>query len=145
MIKRITNLWHNTPLGAKISIAYTICSILQKSVSFITLPLFTRLLTTEQYGEINVYQSWFGILSIFLTLNVAYGSFGKAMIKYEDDRDGYISSIEGICLFLSLVFLIIYLPFQSLWNKLFELPTSLMLLMVLDIICSTATSLWSGK
>ena len=46
------------PVEVKASTAYTICSILQRSLSFITLPLFTRLLTTEEYGQSTVYNSW---------------------------------------------------------------------------------------
>ena len=59
--------WNKTPLEAKVSISYAICSILQQSISFITLPLFTRLLSTEQYGHVTVYGSWSSLLSIFLT------------------------------------------------------------------------------
>ena len=86
-----------------------------------------------------------GILSIFLTLNLAYGSFSTAMVKYEDDRDGYISSIEGICVVLSVLFFLIYFPFRNLWNKLFELPTYIMCVMVAETLCSTAMQLWNGK
>ncbi len=145
MMRKLLNKWKSIPLGARISLAYTVCSILQRCLSFITLPLFSRLLTTEQYGDLTNYHSWHSLLSIFLTLNLAYGSFGKAMVKYDNDRYGYISSVEGICLVLSVVFLGLYLPFQSFWNKWFELPTSIMIFMIIEILCSTATSLWCGK
>ena len=141
----IKRKWDNIPITAKVSIAYAACSILQRCVSFFTLPLFTRLLTTEQYGQYVIYQSWEGILCIFITLNLAYGSFSTAMVKFEKDRDGYISAVEGICLAFSLAFLIIYLPLQVFWNKLFELPTAFVCIMVAEILGSTAIQLWSGK
>lgn len=144
-MEKIKKKWRTIPITVKASIAYTICSILQKCLSFITLPLFTRLLTTEEYGQYTIYQSWFGILSMCLTLNLAYGSFSKAMIKYENDRDGYISSVEGICIFLSILFLLIYLPFRNVFNLLFELPTFIMVLMVIELLCSTGFQLWTGK
>ena len=68
------------PVTVKASTAYIVCTIFQKCLSFITLPLFTRLLTKEQYGQYTIYSSWSGILTMFLTLNLAYGSFSKAMI-----------------------------------------------------------------
>ena len=101
MLNIIKSKWSNIPLTVKVSTSYAICSILQKCLSFITLPLFTRLLTTEQYGQYTIYSSWSGILMIFLTLNLAYGSFQTAMIKYEDKRAEYISSIQGVCILLS--------------------------------------------
>lgn len=143
--KGVIEKLRSVPLTVKVSVSYTICSILQRCLSFITLPLFTRLLTKEQYGQYTLYQSWMSILMIFTTLNLAYGSFSTAMVKFEDRRDEYISSIEGICLFLSGIFLLLYLPFRNLWNRLFELPAFLMVLMVTEILMSMAIQLWSGK
>ena len=137
--------WKEIPAAVKASAAYAACSVLQRCLSFITMPLFTRLLTVEQYGQSTIYSSWSGILTIFITLNLAYGSFSTAMVKFENCRDEYISSVEGICLSLAVVFCLIYLPFRHMWNRLFELPTLFILLMVLEILCSTAVQLWSGK
>ena len=145
MINTIKEKWNKIPLTVKVSSSYAICSILQKCLSFITLPLFTRLLSTEQYGQYTIYSSWQGILMIFLTLNLAYGSFQTAMVKYEDRRSEYISSIQGICVLLSCVFLLIYLPFREMWNRLFELSTFLVLLIVSEIIFSTATQFWMER
>ena len=121
---KLTDKYRNIPVTVKVSSAYVLCSVLQRCLLFLTMPLFTRLLTTEQYGQVIVYSSWQGLLQIFLTLNLAYGSFSPAMVKFESDRDGYIASVEGICLLLSGLFLLIYLPFAGLWNQLFELPTA---------------------
>lgn len=145
MLSVLRNKWTRLPLAVKVSTAYAICSILQNCLSFITLPLFTRLLTTEQYGQFTIYSSWQSILSIFLTLNLAYGSFSTAMVKFENDRDGYISAVEGICLCLTGVFLLIYLPFQHFWNYWFQLPSPIILLMIAEMLCTTAIMLWSGK
>ena len=145
MIKKITNKWNSIPLTLKVSVADAVCSILQKCLSFITLPLFTRILTKEQYGQYTVYSSWSGIFSIILTLNLAYGSFSTAMVKFEKKRDEYISSIQGICILLSVIFMAVYLPFRNLFNKWLELPTYLVILLVAEILCTTAFLLWSGK
>ena len=144
-MNKITDKIQKIPLTVKVSVAYAVCSILQRCLSFFTMPIFTRLLTEEQYGLFVVYQSWNGILSIFITLNLAFGSFSKAMIKFEKNRDEFIASVQGICLLLAGAFLAIYLPFNRLWNKLFELPTLFICIMVLEILGATAIQLWSGK
>ena len=87
-MKSLIRKLQTMPITAKVSLAYTICTILQKSLSFITLPLFTRLLTTEQYGQYSIYTSWMGIITILISLNLPYGSFSTAMVKYEDRRNG---------------------------------------------------------
>ncbi len=136
--------WKSIPIQAKASVSYAVCSILQKSLSFFTLPLFTRLMTVEQYGQYSVYTSWSSILTIFITLNLAYGSFSTAMVRFEQDRPRYIAAIQNIVLGLSAIFLAIYLPFADMWNKLFELPTALVCLMVAEIVTHFSLMCWYG-
>ena len=133
------------PNMAKISAAYAICSIVQKCLSFLTMPLFTRLLTLEQYGQYSVYFSWSSIITILTTMNLQYGSFSRAMVKFSDSRNQYISVIQTICLLLSLVFLIIYLPLREYFNQFFELPTFLVVIMIIEIMANMAISSWAGR
>ena len=55
----------------KASSAYVICSVLQRCLTFITLPLFTRILTTDEYGISTVYTSTMAVVIIFTTLNLS--------------------------------------------------------------------------
>ena len=145
MYKKLISKWNSIPLTLKVSVSYAVCSILQKCLSFITLPLFTRILTKEQYGQYTVYSSWSGIFSILLTLNLAYGSFSTAMVKFEKKRDEYIASIQGICIALTGLFFVIYLPLRKFFNRWLELPTFMVILLVVEILCTTAFLLWCGK
>ena len=129
----------------KASSAYVICSVLQRCLSFITLPLFTRLLTTDEYGISTVYTSTMAVVIIFTTLNLPYGSFSPAMIKFEEDRDGYISAVNTICSLLTAVYFAVYFLFRNFWNGLLDLPTELMVLMGLEMLFNTAIQFWMGK
>ena len=128
----------------KASIAYTICSIFQKSLSFITMPLFTRLLTKAEYGQYTIYVSWSAILTIIITLNLAFGSFGPAMMKYEKKREEYVSSLQTIVLILAAAFLVIYLPLRSFINPFLGLETPLILLMLGEIVAQFSLQCWMG-
>ena len=143
-IKKLRSKSNSMSQEAKASVAYTICSVLQKCLSIITMPLFTRLMSTEQYGEMTVYTSWTGLFSIILTFNLAYGSFSPAMLKFEKDREGYVSSIQGICIVLTCIFVAIYLPFTSLWNGLFKMSTLLVILLIFETFAANSINLWSG-
>ena len=129
----------------KASTAYVICSVLQKCITIITLPLFTRLLTTEEYGISTVYTSTMAVLIIFTTLNLPYGSFSTAMVKFENDRDGYMSSVITICAMFTMVYFVIYLLFRDFWNGLLDLPTVLMILMGFEMLLNTVIHFWMGK
>lgn len=142
MPKKLLKKWHGIPIQVKASVSYTVCSILQKCLSFITLPLFTRLLTTEQYGQYSVYMSWSSIFTIFITLYLAYGSFSTAMVQFEEDRRGYMAAIQNLSMVLGLIFFAIYIPFRSFFNRFLELPSKLVILMIVEIVAQFTLSCW---
>lgn len=47
----------------------------------------------------------------FCTLNLFSGVFNNGMIKYENDRDGFLSSMQGLVSTLTLCMLLLYLLF----------------------------------
>lgn len=137
--------YKNIPIQIKASIWYTICNIIQKCISFLTIPLFTRLLTTTQYGQINLYQSWQNIIIIFCTLNLQFGSFNTAMIKFKEERDEYISSIQGLCTVLTILIIGMFIIFSDIWIKLFDLPFFIIIIMAIECLFNSCIGLWTGK
>lgn len=45
---------------------YFIGNIFNKGISFLTVPVFTRILSTADYGIVTTYNSWIGILSMIV-------------------------------------------------------------------------------
>lgn len=136
---------NNTPIEIKASFAYMFSNVLQKCLSFFTLPIFVSLLTTNEYGECTIYQTWVSILSIFITLNLAYGSFSTAMIKFENSRDEYVSSIQTIFIILASVFLFLFIVFDGFFTNLFDLPLKLLVFMLLEIVSQNTILIWTAK
>lgn len=132
-------------IQAKAAIWFVVCSILQKGISFVTVPIFTRLLTTEQYGTYSLYLSWLQILTIITSLYLYHGVFNNAMVKFENDRNRYISCMQGLTLLLDLgVFLIYILAFQF-WSDILGLAPIIVLLMFAEMLVTPALQFWSGK
>lgn len=144
-MKKILRIYKDMAKPVKASLWYTICSVAQKSVSFICVFYFTRLLTTEEYGLNTIYLRWYEIIAIFATLNLQYGTFNTAMIKYETDRDRYISSVQSLTTILTCLFFSIYYCFRMKINNLLGLPTMLMVAMMIELLVTTAYGFWAGK
>lgn len=85
---------NNNVKAVKSGIWYTVSNFLIKGLSILTVPIFTRILTKEQFGDFNNYTSWQSILLILLTLNLDSTLISA---KYDhDDFDGYISSMLAL-------------------------------------------------
>lgn len=86
----------------KASTLYTIGNLFNKAIAFFTIPIFTRLLTTSEYGITQTYLSWVSILTLIVGLSLG-NSIRSAFIDFKDDLEGYISSIFGLSLLSFLV------------------------------------------
>lgn len=142
-MKKLLTKYHSLPVQLKASLCFLMCSFLQKGISTITTPIFTRLLSSDEYGAYGVFNSWYGIISIIVSMNLASGVYTTAMVKFSDDRKILASSYQGLTLFLCTLWMIVYLPLASFWNRIFHLTTVQMIAMLLMIWTSAAFSLWA--
>jgi len=112
---------------------FILCAILQKAISFITVPIFTRLLSSEEYGVYSLYLAWLQILTIFTSLYLYYGVSNNALTKFESDRDAYISSMQGLTLSITIFYFIIYIIAPSTWSEFFGLSPVFLFLMIAEL------------
>ena len=142
------NLWNkykDMPVQVKASLWYTICNFLQKGISFIIVPIYIRLLTTAEYGEWSVFQSWRDILIIFASLNLYAGVYTKTLVDNKDDRDRYTSSMQGLGTIISLLLLAFYFLTHDWCNKEIGLTTPYMLLLFLYFIVYPGFAFWMTR
>ena len=137
--------YRSLPVQVKASFWFLVCSFLQKGISSITTPIFTRLLNTAEYGRFNVFNSWLGIITIFVSMNLYAGVYTQGLIKFEKDGDIFSSSLQGLTITLVSVWTIIYLAFRSFWNNVFSLTTVQMLAMLLMIWSSAVFGFWASE
>ena len=143
MVKRVIGKYKSISLPAKASLWFIACSLIQKGISFFTTPIFTRLLSTSEYGEAVLYSSWMEIVTIFATMQLATGVFNKAMIKFSNDRDGFTSSMLFLSSVITIAFFLVYLISRTFWDKIFDLPSELVVMMFMDIFISSVMAFFS--
>ena len=146
-MKKIINKYKRMGVAAKAGIWFVFCNLLTKGISTITVPIFTRLLTTEEYGTYSIYLSWLNIFTIITSLNLYYGAYNNALNRYRDDktRNRYIASMQGITTSLVVVLALIYVANIDFWNNVIGLPTPIMCLMLIELFVAPATLFWSGR
>lgn len=129
----------------KASIWYTVCSITQKGISLLLIPMYVRIMTTEEYGIYTLAQSWEGILLIFTTLNLAAYAFNNCLIQNENEREKVTSAFGGIIVTLTVVCICILGLFNNFWEHVFRLPGKLILLILLDSCFLVIIDLWYAR
>lgn len=143
IVKGLLKKYNTLPIAAKATIWFVFCSTLQKCISLITTPVFTRIMNTEQYGQFSVYNSWLQIFTIITTLRLNYAVFNKGMSKYKDDRDGYTSTMQSLTFIITGIVFLIYLLFHNQINAITELPTFVMVALFLELFVTPAIDFWT--
>lgn len=129
----------------KASLWFLVCSFLQKGIAMITTPIFTRIMTEEAYGKFSVYNSWYNIIFVFATLELAAGVYTRGLVKNEEDQEAYSSSLMGLSTVCISICFAIYLIFKNQINSMVDLSTFLMVLMFVEIWANAVFQFWSNK
>ena len=137
--------YKDMPLPVKASLWFMVCSVIQKGISFITTPIFTRLMTEAQFGEFTLFCTWINIVCIFTTLNLQFGSFNTAQIKFGDNRKAYTSSIQTLVTVLTLVAIGLFMGLPTFWESILDMPILILVVMLIQIWSQFASGLWMAN
>lgn len=99
--------------------SYSIGNTIIKAIPFITLPIFTRILSTSDFGLYNTYLAYESILSIVLGFGLS-STVRIAKVQYPSSFENYISSIYGLQFTITIIAdVVLYLLFvlinPSIW------------------------------
>ncbi|ASW43552.1 lipopolysaccharide biosynthesis protein [Clostridium isatidis] len=119
---------------------YTIGSFVLKGVNFLTVPVFTELLTTTEMGKVTVYSTWNAIAVILVGLGIE-GTVGvaKANLK-EKEYPEYLSSSLILATFSFVVMFILINIFKKQLLVLTGLEAGLLFLLLTQSFFSFVTS-----
>ena len=55
---RLRAKYNSMSVETKAALWFAMCNFINKGIAMIVVPLYTRMLTTEEYGTYTVFQSW---------------------------------------------------------------------------------------
>lgn len=144
-MRKLSNKYRVLSLQAKAAIWYTVCNLLQKGISLIAVPIYTRVLTTEQYGAYSVFLSWLDIFEIVATFRLSWGGYIVGLTKYDKDRDRYTSSVQSLGFTITSIALIIYLAIPDLINRMTGMTFGLTLMIFVLLYAIPSISFWTAR
>lgn len=76
----------------KAGIWYLISNFITKGLVFLTIPIFTRILSKQEFGQYSNFITWQNLLMIIVTLEL-YSTVMKARFDFNDQIEQYLSTI----------------------------------------------------
>ncbi len=144
-MKNLIEKYKLMPVQVRASFWFLVCGVLQNGLSVITLPIFTRLLSTEQYGLSSTYFAWNDLIVVICTLRLSYGVFDKGMIKYSHSRDKFESSLLGLTTTISVSMFGLFLLFHNQIEKMMGMSFVLCASLFLAQIWAPALLFWTAR
>lgn len=142
-IKSIYGSYKKIPLSARASIFFLFANIFQKAVMVIFTPLFTRIMTAEEFSQYAVFQSWETILTVFATLNISNYATAKALVEYRDHQNEFVSSAEFLTALLAVFVFGIFILIRSFVPGVNVFPMWVTILLFVDLVAVAFFSFWS--
>ncbi|MCK4788056.1 MAG: oligosaccharide flippase family protein [Desulfobacteraceae bacterium] len=122
---------------------YTTAKFFASAVSFIAIPIYTRLLTPSDYGILAVFNSVAGIFTIIYGLQM-YGSVGRYYLEKADDFPDFLGSSILILVVLIIVEGAIIWFFREAIMNFFKVPTFLFSFLLIISIFSFGYAIYGN-
>lgn len=90
----------------KAGIGYLIGNLLVKGLSFLSIPIFVRIMTTEEFGLYNIYISYESIFCVILGISI-HVSIRSAKYKYQENLTQYIFTNIVVVMISTLFWLVL--------------------------------------
>lgn len=140
------DIYKKLPVQMKASLWFVISTVLLKGISFITVPIFTRIMDTEQYGIYSVFLTWCEIFSIIGTFGFDSCAYMNVLTKFDHkDKDDAECSLLELSFVLTSVLMVAFTVFGKCISELIGLPQNLLMLMCVYIYFVPAVNFWSVK
>lgn len=145
MINKFVKKYNSLSISTKASIWYTFASVLVKGISLLSTPIFTRVMTTNEYGTFTIFQSWYNIILIFTSLNIFLSGYTKGLLDYRDNVDEFTSSSSALVIVITCGWGLVYLINIKFWTDVFQLSPVLMLAMFIELLVAPSFEFWATK
>ena len=88
-------------------VLYFVATLFNKGIGFVTVPIFSRILTTSDYGTVTTFNTWVSTIAVFMSLAL-YNSVRNSFVDFEkQERPKFLSSIVSLtCIIFAVSMLV---------------------------------------
>ncbi len=140
MLKKIIQKYKSMSAPLKSGVWFTLCGFLQKAISMICTPIFTRILTEKQYGRASTFAAWQVVIDLLVTLTL-YRSIMNLYVKY-DNKKQVLSTVCSLSMVITVLWTIVAFVFINPLCKFIGLSKPLVICLFLYSIGEALIQCW---
>lgn len=141
VIAKFRAKYSSLSVQARASMWFVVCSFMQRGITMITTPFFTRVMGLDEYGAVNTFTAWQQILTLVCTL-----SLWKALMNLyvkRKDWERVLSSVTTLSILSASVWLVVCFFFLDQVSSLLGMSKTLVVCMFTLLVGQGAIDCWS--
>lgn len=135
--------------AVKAGIGYIIGNYLLKGISFLSIPVFARLMNQEDFGIYNTFIAYEAILFVFIGMAI-HVSYKNAYFEFQNTEhrrcgyDSYVSMTIFMILFHGAILLVLLLPFHNILSEFLEISIENIVLLIIYSMSSAIITCYNA-
>ena len=137
--------YNKLEVHSRAAIWFTLCNFGVRILNFISAPILARLLTSDQYGIVSVFNAYQQIVIILATLELYYGAYNKGYLKFNDCLGEFTFSLILLSNVITIGMFLLSIPAKTIFVRHIHLGANVLLLVFLMILVQPAFYCWVAK
>ncbi len=131
-------------LAAKAGFWYVCGNFVGKAITFITTPIFARLMTPSDYGEFSNFANWAAMLMLIVGAEL-FNTLSRAYYDFKDTFDEYISSVTILGVFITVTMYSAFLLCRGFVFKVVTIPEQYVHLLFVFLLFSVCRLVYFAR
>ena len=144
-IMRLNEKYKQLPKTIRAALWFTVCNFSLKGISFICMPLYTRLLPVDEYGDMSILTSYDIVFTILATFEIYLGAFQRGILEFRDDLRTFEKTIVLVSNVITAIWFFLVFFFAGPFVGFTGIPLSLVAMMAVHYVFLTPYQCWLSK
>lgn len=145
MFSKIKSRYNSLSVEIRAAFWFTICNFFTKGIKFLTEMIFSRILPTDHYGLLSIYNAWTEILFIFATLRLSAGVYQRGLLQYKNNKYEFTASLLKLSSIVCVGFAIFMFVFSKKIETLIGFSSVLLVITVFHFVFQVAYEFWIAE
>ena len=130
---------------AKATLWFTICNLLVKGISFISVPIFTRMMSDEEYGILSIFMSYEQVILIIATWEIQLGAYQKGLFNFREDQKLFTSATQALVNILTVVVFTIIFLLNGIITNITGMSVGVLAVLFVYLLLQPSYSCWLAR
>lgn len=140
-IANIRRRYSSLSVQARATMWFVACSFMQRGITMITTPFFTRFMNLEEYGAVNTFTAWQQMLTLVCTLTLSRALMNLYVKRKDWER--VLSAVTTLSIVSAVIWLAACLIFLDQVSELLGMSKTLTVCMFTLLVGQGAIDCWS--